>query len=507
MKLEESTALAALLNTLVAIFFRILTFALNAFILRRISGEVLGLINVRLLLLFDTIIFISREAFRKSCLKKPKEWRGTINLIWLSLPIGLISASILSYLWIHHLEKPSDPFYVKAVILMSLSALIEICHEPFFVVGQIFQWVKFRSLVDMLSLIIRSVLLTLAVIYDPSRTVLHFANAHLLSTLIQLLAYYLKIRKSYQDLAPIQTLSDLMPDFSHIDKEKWTIAKSFLRQGLLKQLLTEGEKYLFTWFSLMTLSQQGIYDVISNLGSLLPRLVFSKIEEQAYFYFNVSVQRGKIPVENRVSQNLYLLLRLMTLLGLIVLTFGLSYSHLLLAIIYGKAIFVSLGSTLLKGHCVFVFLMAVNGISECFSFAVMTSQQVDSYNYLMTFMAVLFLFLAWFLSRLFGPLGFIFANWANFLMRIAHNYKIIKETSESSLDCFNLNFSMISTFVLSGALCQLSERFIYNADVLICYANFVHLFIGLICFLLTLFVMKQNEPEIVSFAVKRFKKE
>ena len=37
----------------------------------------------------------------------------------------------------------------------------------------------------------------------------------------------------------------------------------------------------------------GIYDVVGNLGSLAARLVFSKIEESAYFYFTQTVSREK----------------------------------------------------------------------------------------------------------------------------------------------------------------------------------------------------------------------
>ena len=119
---------AALLNSGFAIILRVITFVLNAFILRHISGEVLGVINVRLLLLVDTIIFISREAFRKACLKKPSngDWRGTINLVWLSVPIGIASSLIFGYIWIYYFDQPSPEFidqYVQAVILVSLSAI------------------------------------------------------------------------------------------------------------------------------------------------------------------------------------------------------------------------------------------------------------------------------------------------------------------------------------------------------------------------------------------------
>ncbi len=51
------------------------------------------------------------------------------------------------------------------------------------------------------------------------------------------------------------------------------VAASFLGQGVLKQVLTEGERYVMTVLSLLSLAEQGIYDVVSNLGSLAARCV------------------------------------------------------------------------------------------------------------------------------------------------------------------------------------------------------------------------------------------
>ena len=55
---------AASLNMVTQVMFRIVTFLMNAFVLRYISRDVLGLIYVRLNLLDDTIIFLSTEGFR-----------------------------------------------------------------------------------------------------------------------------------------------------------------------------------------------------------------------------------------------------------------------------------------------------------------------------------------------------------------------------------------------------------------------------------------------------------
>ena len=122
-ELLQNSVKAAISNSLVAILFKIVTFVLNAFIIRRVSGDVLGIVNVRLLLLIDTIIFISREAFRKACLRKPEngDWRGTINILWISVPLGILSSGILGYLWIFHVELPNqEDQYRQAVIIMCL---------------------------------------------------------------------------------------------------------------------------------------------------------------------------------------------------------------------------------------------------------------------------------------------------------------------------------------------------------------------------------------------------
>ena len=51
---------AAVLNMAMAVTLRVVTFGLNAFVLRRVSTEILGLVNVRLTLLDDTMLFLSR---------------------------------------------------------------------------------------------------------------------------------------------------------------------------------------------------------------------------------------------------------------------------------------------------------------------------------------------------------------------------------------------------------------------------------------------------------------
>ena len=61
---------------------------------------------------------------------------------------------------------------------------------------------------------------------------------------------------------------------------------------MLKQLLTEGEKYLLS-FSHVSMHDQGIYEIVNNLGSLFARFLFQPLEEGFYLYFStVMVKKG-----------------------------------------------------------------------------------------------------------------------------------------------------------------------------------------------------------------------
>ncbi|BES98554.1 Rft protein [Nesidiocoris tenuis] len=82
----KSSLQNASFNIIFQVGFRVVTFLLNAFVLRNISQDVIGVMNVRLLLLESTILFLSREAFRRALLSRTTEhnWPQVINLLWLT---------------------------------------------------------------------------------------------------------------------------------------------------------------------------------------------------------------------------------------------------------------------------------------------------------------------------------------------------------------------------------------------------------------------------------------
>lgn len=76
---------------------------------------------------------------------------------------------------------------------------------------------------------------------------------------------------------------------------------SFYKQSFLKQILTEGERYVMTFLNVLSFGDQGVYDVINNLGSMVARLVFLPLEESFYVFFaRVLVRGSDVKSQNQV---------------------------------------------------------------------------------------------------------------------------------------------------------------------------------------------------------------
>ena len=139
----------------------------------------------------------------------------------------------------------------------------------------------------------RVLVLCLAVSFTPETVITVWAWGHALASILYVLGYYLAFKMiiaankmdNNQDF-PFRSLTQLLPSspaqFS-VDPEQRRVASSFVGQAMVKQVLTDCEKYVMTIFNLLTLSEQGIFDVVSNLGSLAARFIFRPIEESSYF--------------------------------------------------------------------------------------------------------------------------------------------------------------------------------------------------------------------------------
>lgn len=526
-------------NILFQILFRCITFVINAWVIRNVGHEVLGIMNVRLLLLESTILFLSREPFNRACLGKKDEftWTHIVNQIWLSVPISCMLSIIFVYIWLNWLPlgHPEHVFqYAFGCWSVAFSCILELCSANMALIAQFFCFVKLKVALDTLHIFVRTILFVSIIIYDRSLALIAFSIAQVVSIGAVVMGYYiffywyiknrplyakgvlkskivsnLVLHKLYSNMDDFHfnSIRDFFPKYlgslnSTFNKKLSTLTVSFAKQGVVKQLLTEGQKYVMSMSPVLTFKEQATYDVVNNLGSLAARFVFRPIEDSSYFYFTQMVSR-ELPLhkqdQNKIHESSTVLSQLcktVSSIGLIVLVFGQSYARTLL-LLYGGEAFIASGLPvqLLRSHCLAIMLLATNGVTECYTFATMTSAQLNSYNYLMVFFSISFLFLSYVLTYIFGPVGFIISNCINMFVRIIHSIHFIndkyKDTGSKPLEGLLVGKMFLLTLFIAGGICKVSENKISNDSILL------HIAIGVFCLTSVLVAWGYENRELV----------
>nr|XP_005547447.2 protein RFT1 homolog isoform X2 [Macaca fascicularis] len=459
------------------VLFRLITFVLNAFILRFLSKEIVGVVNVRLTLLYSTTLFLAREAFRRACLSgvTQRDWSQTLNLLWLTVPLGVFWSLFLGWVWLQLLEVPDPhvvPHYATGVVLFGLSAVVELLGEPFWVLAQAHMFVKLKVIAESLSVILKSILTAFLVLWLPHWGLYIFSLAQAL-----------------------------------INWKEAKLTWSFFKQSFLKQILTEGERYVMTFLNVLNFGDQGVYDIVNNLGSLVARLIFQPIEESFYIFFAKVLEREKdatlqkqedVAVAAAVLESL---LKLALLAGLTITVFGFAYSQLALDIYGGAMLSSGSGPVLLRSYCFYVLLLAINGVTECFTFAAMSKEEVDRYNFVMLALSSSFLVLSYLLTRWCGSVGFILANCFNMGIRITQSlcfiHRYYRRSPHRPLAGLHLSPVLLGTFALGGGVTAVSEVF------LCCEqgwpARLAHIAVGAFCLGATLGTAFLMETKLIHF--------
>ncbi|CAG5118777.1 unnamed protein product [Candidula unifasciata] len=526
----SGAAKAASYNMLLQLGLRLTTFVLNAFILRYVSQDVLGIVNVRLTLLYSTTLFLTKEAFDRACLSKSttSDWKQVINLLWCTFPLAILFSGCLGMVWLYVLENPSTTTsvsgYTFGVVCFALSTIIEVLAEPLFVVGQAFLFVRLKVVLLGISQGIKCIITVILVLKQPQWGIVNFSIAQVVSSVTYAamyhiyFAHYISSNKKKAEDFPLKSVADMYPciltDKPFIDVHLASLTWSFFKQSFLKQILTEGEKFVMTFFDVLSYGDQGVYDVVSNLGSLAARFIFLPIEENSYLLFSKLMQRG-VSADKQSQESLRLsvrvlgvVLKIVTIIGSIILIFGFSNSYLALHIYGGDVLSSGAGPTLLRWHCLYVLIIAINGTTEAFVFAAMSKADVDRYNKKMVLFSGLFLLSSWLLTRMLGSVGFILANCFNMLARIAHSIYFIQGylfgTGYSPLNEIVPSMPVIVSLLVSLIVTSTSEHLFCREQSVI--NKLVHILITGVCLLVVLLIVLLTEKNLIALVKEQMSK-
>ncbi|RLV95530.1 Oligosaccharide translocation protein RFT1 [Spathaspora sp. JA1] len=470
---------------LIQIITKLFTFILNQLLIRYISPNTFGLATY-LEFLTSTILFFSREGERLAIQRiksvsaldkdttkfdinyKSGSFQQVINFGLLSTFIGIPILSAVGLLqWKTQTFQTSLlvlPFHKLTLGLIVGSIILELLIEPVYAIYQFQLDFGKRSKFEGLAIFVRCVVTFISVFIVASylSSSKLFEGAVVVSFALGQFAYSFTLFVSYAFAFSkfnalngthvkysLEKLNDKSTQY-YFDKEVFNIYQGFFIQMIFKQLLTEGDKLLINY--LFNVSQQGVYAVISNYGSIIARLLFQPLEESTRLLFSkLLLTKG-----NTIQTFQYLKLISIFYLNfcILVLFAGLTNgSYLLQFLLRGKWTQTNVFQ-LFQQYIAYIPFLAFNGILEAVFTSMATKSDMKQFSTYMTIITLIILLISYLLIEQFqlGLSGLIIANIINMLLRITYCYKQIQSFYSRNgiwFNCFTIVKSS-SKAILSG---------------------------------------------------------
>ncbi|KAF5343598.1 hypothetical protein D9757_013689 [Collybiopsis confluens] len=211
---------------------------------------------------------------------------AAMNVGFIPFIIGVPLAIGTSLLYITTASKETrvQPNFYSAVLVYVLAAIMELLAEPMHNMAMSSVQTNVRVRAEGIGITAKTLTTFLILVYDANGgggdlALLAFAFGQLMYGSLVFLVYLRRFGRA-------GLLTSLSKNSSgvYFDRDVLALSTTMTSQSLVKHFLTEGDKFILSWFS--PLQDQGGYALAVNYGSLIARIVFQPIEETLRLYFS-----------------------------------------------------------------------------------------------------------------------------------------------------------------------------------------------------------------------------
>lgn len=408
---------------------KIISFALNQFVIASIRPELLGVTSIQLELILSTLLFLSRDGIRIALLRDQREsiedFRKFVFISWYPFFIVMILSSGLGVL---KLFFNIGSFDCRILFQYIIGATIESLGEPWINLNA--HAMEFRpALAAESSAVVMKTLSSFFCLTFLDMGIFSFGISQIVYGIVFVIV--LIASSDWKDTVAVVKLSGSF-HFSGVSMNTAYLALSTTFSSFLKHMLTESDKISLAF--LASSYNQGVYALASNYASLVARTVFLPIENSsrvAFAKLSGEVEKENDDVEKRSLEQLWSVLQnsliLVCFVGSVFVFFGINYMNLVVEQLFRSQWKSNELILTLQCYCIYLFFMSLNGITEAFVHGTMRANRTILINSGFIASSVVFVIALFFFIPTWGTSGIVLANIGSMICRISFSFYYISQ--------------------------------------------------------------------------------